>query len=110
MNVITSTDGASLLHGLSSNLEGLLYDQRITRSMIDRAKPDLSTVKAYRGSDVAEYRASLAHRLRKLRRNRDAANRRVEEAKQMIALRNAQAAQTSTLAAHQVAYCITEPG
>jgi hypothetical protein len=106
MNIITSRNGASLLHGLSSSLEGLRYDTRITRSMLDKAKADRATTWRYRGPGAFGFRCELSRRIDRCRKACKQAQAELERAEQIAALRNAQAAQTSTLAAHQVAYCI----
>jgi hypothetical protein len=109
MNVITSTDGRSLMSCLSENfggLEGLRYEARITRSMLDKAKADRARIWRYRGPDAFDFRCELSRRIDRCREAYKQAQAELDRAKQVAALRNAQAAQTSTLAAHQVAHCV----
>jgi multidrug resistance efflux pump len=111
MNIVTINNPSHLTADISlamGGLEGLRYEARITRSMLDKAKADRARTWRYRGPDAFDFRCELSRRIDRCRKAYQQARAELDQAEQVAALRNAQAAQTSTLAAHQVAYCIKE--
>lgn len=111
MNVITTTNGLTLMSSLATamgGLEGLRDDVRTAEWALGMARNEVTQVRQYRGADVAYFRNHLARRLWRLLTALRQAKAALREAQEISALRRAQAVQPAALTAKQISYCITK--
>jgi hypothetical protein len=114
MNATITTDASVLMETLTQcmggRLEGLRYDARVARSMLDKAKLEIDRIKTGSFPPTAEYQAELEQRLARLQAIADKAQDAVDAAEAQATQRRATEAQTATLSSIQVAYMIKTLG